>query len=259
MRWQESATALAEMASSVTPDACETLCVRGIVTLSKDRVWAVRVAAAAAIPAIAAGKPPRGAFLLPHRQLPLAVGSWACRAGAEPATRAGVLRQRLEALVSDVSKWVRPVARHSLGPFLATLRTEDVSEGTLPPAVAGQREWPLDVVDAETRFAELLEHFADTADAKGEDATALQIACASHFPDVSEVVGPGKWNKLCPALLKLASAPEAATRAALAGNLHRLAEALPDEVCGDALLSTTEVSSPARASVRRLGCRRRRW
>lgn len=52
---QESATALAEMASSVSPDACETLCVRGIVTLSKDRVWAVRVAAAAAIPAIAAG------------------------------------------------------------------------------------------------------------------------------------------------------------------------------------------------------------
>ena len=52
---QESATALAEMASSVAPEACETLCVRGIVTLSKDRVWAVRVAAAAAIPAIAAG------------------------------------------------------------------------------------------------------------------------------------------------------------------------------------------------------------
>ena len=41
----------------------------------------------------------------------------------------GVLRQRLEALVSDVSKWVRPVARHSLGPFLSTLRSEDVSVG----------------------------------------------------------------------------------------------------------------------------------
>ena len=53
---QESATALAEMASSVTPEACETMCVRGIVTLSKDRVWAVRVAAAAAVPAIAAGR-----------------------------------------------------------------------------------------------------------------------------------------------------------------------------------------------------------
>ena len=51
--------------------------------------------------------------------------------GAEPGTRAGVLRQRLEALVSDVSKWVRPVARHSLGPFLATLRAEDLSDGSI--------------------------------------------------------------------------------------------------------------------------------
>ena len=55
---QESATALAEMASSVTPEACEDLCVKGIVQLSKDRVWAVRVAAAAAIPPIAAGETP---------------------------------------------------------------------------------------------------------------------------------------------------------------------------------------------------------
>lgn len=54
---QESATALAEMASSVTPEACETLCVEGIVTLSRDRVWAVRVAAAAAVPSVAVGKP----------------------------------------------------------------------------------------------------------------------------------------------------------------------------------------------------------
>lgn len=53
---QESATALAELASSVTPDACESLCVKGIVTLSKDRVWAVRVAAAAAVPSVAIGK-----------------------------------------------------------------------------------------------------------------------------------------------------------------------------------------------------------
>lgn len=44
------------MAASVTPEACETLCVQGIVALSKDRVWAVRVAAAAAVPSIAAGK-----------------------------------------------------------------------------------------------------------------------------------------------------------------------------------------------------------
>lgn len=54
--WQECATALAELATSVTAVACEAQCVRGIVTLSKDRVWAVRVAAAAAIPAIAAGQ-----------------------------------------------------------------------------------------------------------------------------------------------------------------------------------------------------------
>lgn len=52
---QESATALAEMAASVTSEACESQCVKGIVLLSKDRVWAVRVAAAAAIPSIAMG------------------------------------------------------------------------------------------------------------------------------------------------------------------------------------------------------------
>ncbi len=52
--------------------------------------------------------------------------------GATPESRAGILRQRLEALVADVSKWVRPVARHSLGPFLATLKSEDISEGALP-------------------------------------------------------------------------------------------------------------------------------
>ena len=44
------------MASSVHPDACEEHCVEGILSLTKDRVWAVRVAAAAALPAIARGQ-----------------------------------------------------------------------------------------------------------------------------------------------------------------------------------------------------------
>lgn len=43
------------MASSVHPDACEEHCVEGILKLTKDRVWAVRVAAAAALPGVARG------------------------------------------------------------------------------------------------------------------------------------------------------------------------------------------------------------
>ena len=58
------------MAASVTPDACEDLCVKGIVTLSKDRVWAVRVAAAAAVPSIAVGKTFPSILRLPEQQHP---------------------------------------------------------------------------------------------------------------------------------------------------------------------------------------------
>ena len=61
---QETATALGELTSLVDRAACESSIVRTIVALSKDRVWAVRVAVAAALPSVAAG--------------------------AEPATRAGV-------------------------------------------------------------------------------------------------------------------------------------------------------------------------
>lgn len=50
-------------------------------------------------------------------------------AGAQPETRAGPLRKQIEVLVEDVSKWVRPAAQHSLGPFLATLKSEDITDG----------------------------------------------------------------------------------------------------------------------------------
>ena len=62
---------------------------------------------------------------------------------------------------------------------------------------------------------------------------ALQVACACNLAEVAAAVGPERWQ---------ASAPEAATRAALAGNLHRLAEVLPTEMTAQVLLPTTEVS-----------------
>ena len=62
-------------------------------------------------------------------------------AGAALESRAGILRHRLEALVADVSKWVRPVARHSLGPFLATLKSEDISEGLYLLLQSGAPFW----------------------------------------------------------------------------------------------------------------------
>lgn len=92
-----------------------------------------------------------------------------------------------------------------------------------------------------TSPAELLKHFSETAVAKGEDAVALQVACACHLPQVTAAVGPERWPALQPALQSLAAAPEAATRAALASNLHRLAEVLPSKMAGQVLLPTTEV------------------
>ena len=50
-----------------------------------------------------------------------------------------------------------------------------------------------------------------------------------------------RWPELRPALLTLASASEAATRAALAANLHRLADTLPEQLAAQMLLPTTEV------------------
>ena len=41
-------------------------------------------------------------------------------------------------------------------------------------------------------FAELLGHFTDTAGARGEDATALQVACACNLPEVAAAVGPSR-------------------------------------------------------------------
>ena len=84
-------------------------------------------------------------------------------------------------------------------------------------------------------------HYVETAAAKGEDAAALQIACAAHLPEITAIVGPQRWMLLQPALKILAGASEPVTRAALAGNLHRLAQALPDRECRPDLLATTEV------------------
>lgn len=86
-------------------------------------------------------------------------------------------------------------------------------------------------------------HFIDTAGAKGEDAVALQIACATNLPEVAAAVLPERWISLQPALVTLASAPEVATRTALASNLHRLAEVLPNDKAAEVLLPITEVRS----------------
>lgn len=77
--------------------------------------------------------------------------------------------------------------------------------------------------------AELLQHFINTASAQGEDAAVLKIACANHLPEVAQALGSERWEALTPALQVLASATEPGTRAALAANLHRVGELIPEE------------------------------
>ena len=88
-----------------------------------------------------------------------------------------------------------------------------------------------------------MQHFIDTASAQGEDAAALQIACASNLPEVVQALGPERWEALTPALHVLSSAAEPGTRAALAANLHRLGLLIPEErQAVQILLPVVEVS-----------------
>lgn len=97
-------------------------------------------------------------------------------------------------------------------------------------------------------FAELLQHFINTASAKGEDAAALQIACANNLPEVAQALGDERWEAITPALQVLAAASEPATRAALAANLHRLGKLVPEErQAAQILLPIVEVSPPSQA------------
>ena len=90
-----------------------------------------------------------------------------------------------------------------------------------------------------------MQHFINTASAQGEDAAALQIACANNLPEVAQALGQERWEALTPALQILASASEPGTRAALAANLHRLGQLIPEErQAAQILLPLVEVLSP---------------
>ncbi|KAK9915287.1 hypothetical protein WJX75_007134 [Coccomyxa subellipsoidea] len=145
--------------------------------LTKDRVWLVRAASASALPAIA---------------------------GFLPAGEArAALIEVWQDLAGDTSKWVINSALTSLGPFLAQLSPESITD-------------------------ELLQRLCKAVEESTAGPDCL-IAAAGALPAVAEAVGVHRWAALKPVLAALAASGNREVLHGLTHNLPRLARALgPD-------------------------------
>ena len=62
-------------------------------------------------------------------------------------------------------------------------------------------------------------------------AVTLQVACATHMPEVAKALGRNRWEALTPAFQALADSTSDLVQAALLGNLHRFSESFCDDFC----------------------------
>jgi serine/threonine-protein phosphatase 4 regulatory subunit 1 len=111
-----------------------------------------------------------------------------------------------EAFVGDSSRWVRMAAFQSLGPFMASLETDQVTE-------------------------ELVDHFISMASSAssqlgGSGEVDIKFHCAFNFPAVVSILGAAQWSKLSPTFELLYNDSFWKIRRSFAYSLHELARIL---------------------------------
>ncbi len=168
--------------------------------LSRDDIWGVRKACAEAVVTIAGAVPPE--------------------------QRAADLVPVVERFMNDKSKWVRNAALQHVGPFIASLRSADVSPalmkrfiGMVPPVPAsGARASAIDSGEHE-----------------------MTIYCAFSFPAVVVTIGRDRWPELRELFVQLTHDQQRKVRRTLAYSLHEVARIIGPEQAEADLLPAFEL------------------
>jgi serine/threonine-protein phosphatase 4 regulatory subunit 1 len=207
------------LAEHFGPELCQQFCVPELISLSEDPVFRVRKSTALSFSNVCktAGVDLSRERLIPAFQRLAKDDIWGVRkACAEclvnvalalaPADRGPMLIPLFESFITDSSRWVRMAAYQSLGPFLAALDKEQVTD-------------------------ELVGHFtsmATTAASQlgGSGEVDIKFHCAFNFPAVVSILGAADWLKLSPTFELLHNDTFWKIRRSFAYSLHELARIL---------------------------------
>jgi serine/threonine-protein phosphatase 4 regulatory subunit 1 len=207
------------LAEHFGPELCQQFCVPELISLSEDPVFRVRKSTAQSFSSVCkiAGYDLSRERLLPAFQRLATDDIWGVRkACAEslvnmsealsPEVRGPLLIPMFEAFVGDSSRWVRMAAFQSLGPFMASLETDQVTE-------------------------ELVDHFISMASSVssqlgGSGEVDIKFHCAFNFPAVVSILGAAQWSKLSPTFELLYNDSFWKIRRSFAYSLHELARIL---------------------------------
>ena len=153
-------------------------------------------------------------------RLPAAAGGVTNRRASPraPSQRTGQLEKLMHESLADGSRWVRISACQALGPFIATLPSEDVS----------------------TALLEQFTNLANPANAAAADAD-VAYNCAFNFPGVAQAIGRARWAEIAEAFGTLASNIQWKVRRTLSCSLHDLAAILGPELAESELLPTFDL------------------
>ncbi|KAG2759632.1 hypothetical protein PC129_g7846 [Phytophthora cactorum] len=207
------------LAEHFGPELCQQFCVPELISLSEDPVFRVRKCTALSFSNVCktAGVELSRERLIPAFQRLAKDDIWGVRKSCAeclvnvalalaPADRGPMLIPLFESFIKDSSRWVRMAAYQSLGPFLAALEKDQVSD-------------------------ELVGHFtsmATTAASQlgGSGEVDIKFHCAFNFPAVVSILGPADWLKLSPAFELLHNDTFWKIRRSFAYSLHELARIL---------------------------------
>lgn len=207
------------LAEHFGPELCQQFCVPELISLSEDPVFRVRKSTALSFSNVCktAGQELSRERLIPAFQRLAKDDIWGVRkACAEclvsialalaPADRGPLLVPMFESFINDSSRWVRMAAYQSLGPFLASLEKDQVTD-------------------------ELVDHFismATTAATQlgGSGEVDIKFHCAFNFPAIVSILGVAQWDKLSPTFELLHNDTFWKIRRSFAYSLHELARIL---------------------------------
>lgn len=205
------------------PELCQQFCVPELISLSEDPVFRVRKSTAQSFSNVCkiAGEELSRERLVPSFQKLAKDDIWGVRkACAEclvniaqalaPSDRGPLLIPLFDSFVKDTSRWVRMAAFQNLGPFLAALEREHVTD-------------------------ELVDHFLSMATTVsnqlgGSGEADIKFHCAFSFPAIVTISGASEWRKLAPTFELLSNDTFWKIRRTFAHSLHELARILGQEI-----------------------------
>lgn len=205
------------------PELCQQFCVPELISLSEDPVFRVRKSTAQSFSNVCkiAGEELSRERLVPSFQKLAKDDIWGVRKACAEclvniaqalalSDRGPLLIPLFESFVKDTSRWVRMAAFQNLGPFLAALEREHVTD-------------------------ELVEHFLSMATTVsnqlgGSGEADIKFHCAFSFPAIVTIVGASEWRKLAPTFELLSNDTFWKIRRTFAHSLHELARILGQEI-----------------------------